>query len=138
MEEYPKIGGDYKGLGGTFQLVLSEWLEPLIPPPGWNLPPLDPTEYYITSGDAVQKAEQFRKDAYTYAGKAVKVLNRLDRIPSNKEIAFGKKCWSVVAKANLLKKALLHAKGSAVFLETEWDQGRLICIPKNPRLKNKP
>jgi hypothetical protein len=70
---------------------------------------IDPKTYFITSGEAVKKAEKLERDIWEMAGKARKLRN-----------------------------LLLKARGPAVYLETEWiDGARLIIKRKNPRNKNK-
>lgn len=78
---------------GIYQLVLKEFMTPI-----------DPHQYFITSGEAIAKAEKLEKDIWLMAGKARQLKN-------------------------LLKKA----RGPAVYLETEWNDGRLLLKRKNPR-----
>lgn len=135
MEDYPFVG--QRADIGPYILRLSDWVHKLIPPVGWDIGMLDPYAYYITSGDAVQKADQLYRDAYVYAGKARSCLKRLKRRPTEEEVGFEKDCWKVAGGVHSMKIALERARGTAIFMETEWDRGRLLCIPKNPRLKNR-
>jgi hypothetical protein len=72
--------------------------------------PIDPNTYFITSGEAVAKAERLEKDIWLMAGKARQLKN-------------------------LLKKA----RGPAVYLETErgLEDQIIILKRKNPRNKDK-
>lgn len=99
-DPFCKIGGK-KQLHqpeAIFELTLSDFFSG----------PLDPKSYFVTSGEAVRKAEQLEKDIWLMAGKARQLRN-------------------------LLKKA----RDKAVYLETEWNDGRLILKRKNPRNKDK-
>lgn len=99
-DPYCKIGGK-KQLHqpeAIFELTLSDFFSGAI----------DPKTYFVTSGEAVRKAEQLEKDLWFAAGQARK-----------------------------LKNLLKTAREKAVYLETEWNDGRLILKRKNPRNKDK-
>lgn len=84
---------------GIFELVLSDFFKGAI----------DPKSYFVTSGEAVRKAEQLEKDLWYAAGQARK-----------------------------LKNLLKVAREKAVYLETEWNNDHhLILKRKNPRNKDK-
>jgi hypothetical protein len=79
---------------GIWELVLSNFISPI-----------DPKKYFVTSGEAVQKAKKLEEDI-----------------------------WSLAGKARSLRKLLEKARSPAVYLETEWmDGSRLILKRKNPR-----
>lgn len=83
---------------GVWELILSDFLS------GVN-----PKDYFITSGEAVQKIKKLEEDAWALAGKVRK-----------------------------LRKILEKARGPATYLETEWvDGGRLLLKRKDPRNKKK-
>lgn len=68
---------------------------------------IDPKNYFVTSGEAVQKAKKLEEDIWLLAGKARKLRNLLEK-----------------------------ARGSSTYLETEWtDGGRLLLKKKDPRNK---
>lgn len=69
---------------------------------------IDPHTYFITSGEAIAKATQLEKDI-----------------------------WLMAGKARQLKNMLKKARGPAVYLETEWNDNRLLLKRKNPRNKGK-
>jgi hypothetical protein len=71
-----------------------------------NLPVIDPKCYYITSGEAVRKAEKLTKDAY-----------------------------SLAVKAKSFEKALIKAREEAKYLETQRENGKLLIKKKSPRKK---
>jgi hypothetical protein len=71
-----------------------------------ELQSIDPQSYYITSGEAIRKAEKLTKDAY-----------------------------SLAAKANNLHKSLIKAKSEAKYLETQREDGRLLVKKKSPRTR---
>jgi hypothetical protein len=43
--------------------------------------------------------------------------------------------WRAAGNSRRLLNLLQKAKGENCFLETEWDNHRLLCIPKNPRIR---
>ena len=94
-EQYCKLGNHRKEHqpDGIFHLVMKDFMTPI-----------DPNTYFITSGEAIAKAEKLEKDIWTMAGKA-----------------------------RQLKNLLKQARGPAVYLETEWNDGRLLLKRKNPR-----
>lgn len=69
---------------------------------------LDPNDYFITSGEAIQKVKQLEKDAWRLAGEARKLV-----------------------------KLMEQAKGSAKYLEVTWEEGILTLKRKNPRKKSR-
>jgi len=69
-----------------------------------ELKAVNPNEYYITSGEAVKKAEKLVKDAY-----------------------------SLAVKSKAFLKKLQNARGKKKFLETSREENRLLVKSKNPR-----
>jgi len=133
---YLRIGRDEPAEGkAVYELVVDDYFEELNPPKQLGVESMSPAMYYVTSGDAVQKALKLKKDLYAYAGNARSALNSI-KSPSKSSKEFVKKCWSAASKCNQLIKDLEAARGDDVFLETERDiEGKLKCIPKNPRIK---
>ena len=68
--------------------------------------PLDPRQYFVTSGEAVAKAQKLEKDLWEAAGLARKLV-----------------------------KVLEETRAEAKYLETSWDRGILCLRRKNPRVK---
>ena len=94
-EQYCKLGNPRKEHqpDGIFHLVMKDFMSAI-----------DPNTYFITSGEAIAKAEKLEKDI-----------------------------WLMAGKARQLKNMLKKARGPAVYLETEWNDGRLLLKRKNPR-----
>lgn len=65
---------------------------------------IDPHQYYITSGEAVAKAERLEKDM-----------------------------WKVAGQTRALVKLLKELKDDAKYLECTWEDGRLLLKKKNQR-----
>ena len=65
---------------------------------------VDPTDYFVTTGEATLKARKLEADLFAMAGRARKLVN-----------------------------ILLKLKGDNVYLETSWQEGRLLIKTKNPR-----
>ena len=107
-------------------------MKALIPPAGSDLYSIDPHNYFITSGDAVQKTEQLIRDIKSLMYKVQQATQEGNK-PELKE--FYADCSSVMDGCIRMKKNLEYARGKDVFLETEWEHSCLLCIPKNPRLK---
>lgn len=135
--DHPKIGEKIDEPAPCYQLILDDFIEVLLPPtdfPTESLDPkvMDPNQYFITSGDAVQKTEQLDKDAFTYAGKVRSILYHIEA-PTEAMKEFEQRCWKVAGGIRSMRHALIEARGTAIFMETEWNNGCLLCIPKNPR-----
>ena len=81
---------------------------------------LDPRQYFVTSGDAVQKS--------------LYMLKQFDAL-SNKKLSkkYKTAIKNNIKKINRLIELLIEARGSDCFLETEWENHLLKCVPKNPR-----
>ncbi len=133
--KFVRVGGpvpqDYKG---GHELVISDFIEALIPPKCFDLDNLDPVYYFITSGDAIEKAKHLQAIINRYTGSARRQLNAMKKKTKAAE-AFEKKCWKQMGAVTKLINALKKTRGPAIFLETEWNKGHLFCIPKNPRVK---
>jgi len=115
------------------ELFVSDFLQIMKPPRQFDLEPFDPSSYYITSGDAVQKAKYLSGLMWKYAGAARKQLG-LMTTKTKACVEFEKMCWKNAGACNKMICALKKVRGDAVFLETEWNaEHKLLCIPKNPR-----
>ena len=130
-EEFPYVGVAPPGRP-VYELVISNFLQKLTPPHGFDLPIIDPDSYFITSGDAIQKLIYICDILWKYAGDARRQLKTLPHTQEAKE--FEKLCWQQAGSATKLMNLLIKLRNGAVFLETEWATGhRLLLIPKNPR-----
>ncbi len=114
-----------------------------------------PLDYFVTSGDAVEKMRVLERDIWQHAGQvrkdlhqrlmeekgctvteAVSLLSR-GKYPADEGlVAYEAAMWQSAGRARKLLNLLIQARGEDCFLETEWDDHRLLCIPKNPRKKN--
>lgn len=81
---------------------------------------LDPKQYFITSGDAVQKSLYMLRQFEILAAKKL-----------NKKYKTALK--NNIKKIIKLIELLIEARGNDCFLETEWENHLLKCVPKNPR-----
>jgi hypothetical protein len=119
---------------------------------------INPADYYVTSGDAVEKAKALERDIWHLAGQLRKRVyaiiekehgcNHVDaqakfrdgiRPSSPKRFhEYEAAVWKAAGQAVKMRNALLKAKGVNCFLETEWERHKLLCIPKNPRTPRKP
>ncbi len=111
---HPKIGETPgpDAVPGIYCLILDEWFSGLIKKAYCGKTGCDKTidatvnafTYFITSGEAVKKAEQLNKDAWEYAGR----------------------CRALLA-------ALKKARGESMYLEVTAEDGMLVCRRKDPR-----
>ena len=96
---------------------------------------INPSSYFITSGDALDKSIRLEKDLWTLAGK---LRAEKGSRPTKKYVDYTSAVWKCAGKGRALVHKLREVKGSNSFLETEWDNnGCLLCITKNPRAKTK-
>lgn len=149
-----KIGDPIVGQPAVFELILDDHV-PFINPKDYGLSEeigINPANYFITSGDAVEKTKIMDRDFWNLAGalrkdlfkmiaeehkcdssKAQVLFRKGVRPKNNKFVAFENKIWKAAGQCRKLLNALIEARGEAVFLETEWFNHIVYCIPKNPR-----
>ncbi len=111
---------------------------PFVDPADYGIKDLEavrPSDYFVTSGDAVVKATHLSKDMWILAGE---VRRRYGASKQKKHKDFESKIWAAAGKARSLINTLKAVRGEAIFLETEWKDHKLLCIPKNPRKKDLP
>jgi len=132
MDQQQPCIGEASGCA-RYVLDVLDFIQPLNPPSQFDMESLDATDYFVTSGDAVQKTRYLAKIIWSYAGNARKQLREMKK-PSKIAKEFEKLCWKQAGGCTRMLNALIKARGEAVFLETEWNSDRkLLCIPKNPR-----
>jgi hypothetical protein len=93
----------------------------------WN-----PSSYFITSGDALEKSKAMLSDFKQYERDikhSIKILNGSE----TEGCALIDLLDKTRTKLETLVVDLNHAKGQNSFLETEWDSHRLLVLVKNPR-----
>lgn len=134
-DQYPRIGTALPGLP-SYILIVNDFVCPLSPPPGFGMQPINPEDYFITSGDAVQKTKYLCKVLWRYAGQARRELRSIQS-PTAADLDFEKDCWKQAGAATKMLHALAKVKGEHVFLETEWNSDRTLrVIAKDPRIKD--
>lgn len=136
---YKRIDANWKSISDSdecvYELILSDFVYPLIPPDELDVVSFDPRIYFITSGDAVCKSRILSRDLWNYAGMIRKKTNNLKR-KTKKITEFEKLCWAVAGQASKMINCLIKARGTAIFLETErGENGSLLVLCKNPRIK---
>lgn len=136
MSEFHKIGeAIINEHPAVFELVLSDIL-PYIDPKdyGLNEPGINPEDYYITSGDAIEKAKILKRDLFKHLEE---IRNRIHESGGKQKLTNMADYESAIAycaaQSEVLIEKLQSAKADNCFLETEWDNHHLLCIPKNPR-----
>jgi len=131
-ESIPKLGTFTPGEPPVvFELVLDDHV-PFVNPSDFGLTCefVKPNDYFVTSGDAVAKTKALERDLWALAAVLRRQLN--SRSPASFK-RYEKAVWGAAGKARALLNRLIKARGSACFLETDYDDHRLLCIPKNPR-----
>ncbi len=84
--------------------------------------------YFITSGDAVSKARILVRDLKQLKADMAAIHNLNN---PTWDTAIGDR----VQRAEHLLELLIEARGTSIFLESEYNDRRLWVIPKNPRSK---
>ena len=125
---HPRIGGKWDGVPEVFELRISDYIMPITPPRELSLPKFDPNRYYITSGDAIQKTLQLIEEMEEIRTPINSIVD-----PPLPVQEFITKLSNAIDAAHRMMTDLAKARGTALFLETEWAQNVLICMPKNPR-----
>ena len=155
MAAYHIIGEpfDTDNKPSVFQLIVQDHVD-FVHPKKYGIKEefVDPNEYFVTSGDAVEKAKVLERDLWRLAGKLrSRVIELLIKEGNSKTKAmekyrkgkgpkkpkklrdYEKAVWIAAGQARRLVHKLKKAKGVDCFFETEWDNHCLLCIPKNPR-----
>lgn len=152
MSERAVIGDG--NVAAVYELVVLDHVD-FVDPSEYDveLEGVDPRNYFVTSGDAVEKAKVLEKDCWHLAGEARKLL--INGIAKYKKCShqkavklyregkrprklskltdFEKAAWKVAGQSRKFVNVLKSVKAENCFLETEWDSHVLLCIPKNPR-----
>jgi hypothetical protein len=120
-----------------FTLVVNDYV-PFIDPVNYGIDQeemagINPADYFVTSGDAVSKATMLEKEMWTLAGIAQKRFGR-SKVKVRRQFAAA--LWKAAGKCRALVNKLKKVRGSALWLETAWEDHKLICVPKNPRKKD--
>jgi hypothetical protein len=137
MAEYHLVGEpfDEEDRPQVFELRVSDHLDDINPSKFDidNVESIDPTGYFITSGDALAKALQLEKDLWKLAGNLRSCGGKRQ---TKKYKQYVSAVWKCAGATRRLVNILRTVKGGNCFLETEWSSNRqLLCIPKNPRSK---
>lgn len=156
-DELAKIG---EPLGESppaiFELVLDDHV-PYVNPAdyGLDVSGIKPHDYFITSGDAIQKAVALERDLWRHAGdvrrivfeqiaqehkctvvQAQELFRRGVRPKKPRRLAeYESIIWRSAGQCRRLRTLLIKARGENIFMETEWSNHRLLCLPKNPRIR---
>ncbi len=144
MSEYHKIGdiitGDHPAV---FQLDLYD-LVGTIKATDYSIDAtdVDPRIYYVTSGDAISKTLYMQKMVRSiYLTYSDKLCNKTQESTLETQEVFTKNGLrdyvsalnAMLSKIDQLLSHLYIARSDNCFLETEWENHTLLCIPKNPR-----
>lgn len=95
---------------------------------GKDIPSINPNEFFITSGDAVEKTKALLRE---YDDVILTLANKNEESHSE----YLSDLYIQRSNVDALLALLIKARGTNIFLETEWNQHKLLCIPKNPRAK---
>jgi len=152
-EDIAKIGDTISDPPQTvFKLILEDYVK-LVKPKDYDVDErtINPIDYFITSGDAVQKAIILKRDLEILSSelhnKCLKIISEENNcsmveaetlyenveLKSSRLKEYEKEISNLVKSSGVMLSDLIKAKGKNIFLETEWDSHNLLCIPKNPR-----
>lgn len=92
----------------------------------------DPSTYFITSGDAIEKTKSLCKDLTEYKTDVLKTIQTLNFF-TDSELDLLSTIDKAIENSSRLLNDLYVAKGENCFLETEWESHEQKVIPKNPR-----
>lgn len=118
-----------------YELNIDEHV-PYVNPADYNISDFavpKPTDYFVTSGDAVVKAEHLNRDMWQCAGEARK---RFKSSSTKRHLEFQQKLWECAGKCRTMLGLLKKIRGTHIFLEVEWRDHVVCCIPKDPRKKD--
>lgn len=135
-----KLLGDYSPDCSIYRLILEDHIKYVDPAKyGLEIKGIDPTDYFITSGEAVAKARVLLKELREHYQEVKTGLH--SKLSDNDEYCEGgvvdylinlERC---IQEAATLYDLLFEARANNCFLETEWDDNILYCLQKNPRRK---
>jgi hypothetical protein len=116
----------------VFELVIDDHILHVDPNKfGVECESINPKDYFVTSGDAVEKAKALERELWQLAGR---VRGGCCTKGGKKAVGkYEKAIWKEAGQARSMVNKLKEARDDACFLETEWDRHKLLCIPKNPR-----
>lgn len=120
---------------------------------GIKIEGINPKEYFITSGDAIEKTKVLQNDfknhhndvkilIIEYISKKLKISTKEAKakakkadgqVVSKKLLAYELHIRKNLTQVKSLLKELIKARGGKKFLETEWENHSLHLTPKNPR-----
>lgn len=147
MEQLLELGDYSRPKPKGYFFTIQNWVKP-ISNKRFNIN-IDPKQYFITSGEAIIKCAVLEKDLWdTYQiiiKKAVETLRaecddpivglrtgKLFKIDEELQLCLTQ-VWHSACQARHLMIHLTEARGSNLFLETDWAEGQVVCYPKNPR-----
>ena len=150
---YAKVGEHFVEAPAVFELVLEDYVQ-YINPADYDLDAesINPADYFVTSGDATEKARILNNNIKKLCNKLrercynemmsenqcsyddAKALYETGLRPKNNGLVnYEYHMLLELDGSNKMLIALYQARGTNVFLETEWESHHLLCIPKNPR-----
>jgi len=142
--------GDYsKPKPRGYIFTIDKWVYPLNIKHKSINKSIDPKKYFVTSGEAVTKSTVLENDLWEIYKQLLKLtieifededLEALYSLRINMLSKFDKQlqkclleCWKSSCQARYLTIHLTEARGTHLFLETDWQDGDIVCYPKNPR-----
>ncbi len=149
LDNLLKLGDYSKPKPRGYIFNISEWVNEVKVNIDGQFIIIDPKKYFVTSGEAVIKSAVLESNLWELYKKILRAiiniledegLDPLESLRSNKLIKYDKNlqqcllnCWRSACQARFLTIHLTEARGTNLFLETDWQDGNIICYPKNPR-----
>jgi len=144
-----KLGDYSKPKPRGYVFTMDEWVYPIDTQYEDIIIKIDPKMYFVTSGEAVTKSTVLEDDLWKLYNILLKrvvmifedeSMDYIESLRSNKLYKLDAKlqqclllCWKSACQARFLTIHLTEARGTHLFLETDWQDGNIICYPKNPR-----
>lgn len=132
-DNYTKIGSlrDSDQPADVYELVVEDHVL-YVNPKDYKLTgvlEIKPSDFYVTSGDAVEKTKALVREYKYVIGELTSKANSVRLADYIADLIIQQ------SAAEDMLSLLVKARGTNIFLETEWNQHHLLCIPKNPRAK---
>ena len=134
LKQIDDITGDEETAGQPYELDINKYIQAVETPKCMGIKSIEPKNYFVTSGDAISKSNQLLSDFYDHAHLARKLAKKgVDNAKTIRE--YESHCWKSAEQTRKMITDLKKVRGKSKFLETEWLNGTLMCIAKNPRPK---
>lgn len=128
LDQFSPIGDNSRPKVKGYYFSVYEWVNKFENVISNNI--IDPKDYFVTSGEAVIKCSVLENDLWS---NYKELYINYNNSKSEDVLKCMNKCWKTACQSTHLTINLIEARGTYLFLETDWYDGFVICYPKNPR-----